>query len=224
VRTSEYEVKKIIKELTFSSPGTSGINSKVLKLMPDAMVPIYTKLFNYCIVTKSIPDDWKSAIVTPLFKNKGESTDLNNYRGISVLSPISKIFEKILASQISNYFEENKLFTIHQHGFRKSHSCEMALHELISDLNSARDKKLTTLLLFIDFKKAFDTVDYSLLLSKLHHFGFDTEALILIADYLILQLVTILQQLNFNKTLDSPMCIYIYKYVNRGFVIYPICG
>ena len=77
-RTSEYEVKKFIKELTFSSPGTSGINSKVLKLMPDTMVPIYTKLFNYCIVTKSIPDDWKSAIVTPLFKNKGESTDLNN--------------------------------------------------------------------------------------------------------------------------------------------------
>ena len=200
VRTSEYEVKKFIKELTFSSPGTSGINSKVLKLMPDTMVPIYTKLFNYCIVTKSIPDDWKSAIVTPLFKNKGESTDLNNYRGISVLSPISKIFEKILASQISNYFEEKKLFTIHQHGFRKSHSCETALHELISDLNSARDKKLTTLLLFIDFKKAFDTVDSSLLLSKLHHYGFDTEALILIADYFKNRL----QVTKINNHLSSP--------------------
>ena len=75
------------------------------------------------------------------------------------------------------------LFTPHQHGFRKGHSCETALHELISDLNKARDKKLITLLLFIDFKKAFDTVDSKLLLSKLFHYGFDANALLLIADY-----------------------------------------
>ena len=75
------------------------------------------------------------------------------------------------------------LFTEHQHGFRKGHSCESALHELISDINLARDKKLTTMLLFIDFRKAFDTVDSNLLLTKLFHYGFDTGALFLIADY-----------------------------------------
>ena len=97
--------------------------------------------------------------MTPLYKNKGASTDLNNYMGISVLSPIAKVFEKILAFQIANYFEVHNFFTPNQHGFRKIHSCESALHELLSDLNNARNNKLTTLLLFIDFKKAFDTVD-----------------------------------------------------------------
>ncbi len=65
----------------------------------------------------------------------------------------------------------------------KGHSCETALHELISDLNKARDKKLINLLLFIDFKKAFDTVDSKLLLAKLFHYGFDTASLLLVADY-----------------------------------------
>ena len=97
--------------------------------------------------------------MTSLYKNKGASTDLNNCRGISVLSTVPKVFEKILAFQIANYFEVHNFFTPNQHGFRKIHSCESALHELLSDLNNARNNKLTTLLLFIDFKKAFDTVD-----------------------------------------------------------------
>lgn len=75
------------------------------------------------------------------------------------------------------------MFVSHQHGFRQGHSCESALHGLISDINEARDKKLTSLLLFIDFKKAFDTVDSKLLLSKLFHYGFDIGSLLLIADY-----------------------------------------
>ncbi len=142
-----------------SSPGNSGISSKIMKLIPDTLVPIFTKIINCSISTSSIPEDWKSALVTPLFKNKGKTTDLNNYRGISVLSPMAKIFEKVLAIQITRYFDKNGLFSSHQHGFRKGHSCETALHELISDLNKARDKKLVNMLLFIDFKKAFDTVD-----------------------------------------------------------------
>ncbi len=82
---------------------------------------------------------------------------------------MAKIFEKILSLQITKYFESNKLFTPHQHGFRKGHSCETALHELISDLNKARDRKLSSLLLFIDFKKAFDTVDSNLLIQPLFY-------------------------------------------------------
>jgi len=176
-------VKQLVQEMEPSSPGISGISSKIMKLIPDTFTPIFTKLINSAIDSGSIPEDWKSALVTPLFKNKGKTTDLNNYRGISVLSPMAKIFEKVLAIQITKYFEKNELFTPHQHGFRKGHSCETALHELISDLNLARDKKLVNMLLFIDFKKAFDTVDSNLLLAKLFHYGFDTASLLLIADY-----------------------------------------
>ena len=70
-----------------------------------------------------------------------------------------------------------------QHGFRSDHSCETALHELLSDLNMAKDKRLIAILLFIDFRKAFDLVDSKLLLLKLFHYGFDNSALNLIANY-----------------------------------------
>ncbi len=183
VHASVDSVKNLIKEMEPAAQGNSGISSKILKLIPDKLAPILTKIINFAITTSSIPEDWKSALVTPLFKNKGKTTDLNNYRGISVLAPMAKIFEKVLAIQITGYFEKNKIFTPHQHGFRKGHSCETALHELISDLNKARDKKLINLLLFIDFKKAFDTVDSKLLLAKLFHYGFDTASLLLVADY-----------------------------------------
>ena len=90
----------------------------------------------------------KIAIITPLFK-KGDTFDLNNYRGISILPPLNKVFEKILASQIKNYFEINKLFYAGQHGLRCNHSCETALHEIITACQNNRDKSLINLLVFI---------------------------------------------------------------------------
>jgi hypothetical protein len=108
---------------------------------------------------------------------------LNNYRGISVLPPIAKIFEKILATQISIYLSLNNILFAGQHGFRNGHSCETALHELISDLNKNIDSRLINLLLIIDFRKAFDLVDARKLLRKLFHYGFDNTALNLIANY-----------------------------------------
>lgn len=77
----------------------------------------------------------------------------------------------------------NELFYNGQHGFRSSHSCETALHELLSDVNKNRDKRLITMLLFIDFRKAFDLVDSKTLLKKLFHYGLDNNALKLIANY-----------------------------------------
>ena len=77
----------------------------------------------------------------------------------------------------------NKMPFSGQHGFRAAHSCETALHELLSDINSIREKHLIALLLFIDFRKAFDLVDCNLLIKKLFHYGFDNNALQLIKNY-----------------------------------------
>ena len=71
----------------------------------------------------------------PIFKNKGSVTDINNYRGISVLPPIAKLLEKVLSTQIIDYFNKHKLLFKGQHGFRENHSCESALHEIISEMN-----------------------------------------------------------------------------------------
>jgi len=165
-----------------SSPGVSGIPTKVFKSAIDIFTPILTELFNKAILTKTIPVEWKSALVTPLFKS-GTLNDLNNYRGISVLPPIAKVFEKIISSQIIIYFNCNKLFFNGQFGFREQHSCEAALHAIISKLNKSQSDKLISLLLFIDFRKVFDSVDTKLLLLKLKKYGFDTDSIDLISNY-----------------------------------------
>jgi hypothetical protein len=92
-----------------------------------------------------LPNEWKFAIVTPLYKQKGELSDFNNYRGISVLSPFSKLFERILQRQILNYYDVNKLFNNSQHGFRAGFSCETALHELIPKWRNNMNKGLLNL-------------------------------------------------------------------------------
>ena len=83
------------------------------------------------------------------------------------MSPIAKMFEKLLANQISIYLESNHVFFKPQHGFRPGHSYQTAIHEYLSDFNLARDKKLTTLSLFIDLGKASDLIDSNPLHLKL---------------------------------------------------------
>jgi hypothetical protein len=182
--TTSIIVGKILAKLCpSSSAGVSGIPSKVLKSCHETIVPILTLLINDCLSSNTIPVDWKTAVVTPLYKSKGDKSDLNNYRGISILPPVAKILEKIMASQIIIYLNFNNILFSGQHGFRSSHSCESALHELISDLNINRDKKLISLLLFIDFQKAFDLVDTKLLLRKLFHYGFSDSANEMVSNY-----------------------------------------
>ena len=180
----DFEIIKAINELALtSSPGVTGIPIKIMKEISYSLAPILTEIFNKCLSTGIIPDEWKTAVVTPLFKNKGCKSELNNYRGISVLPPINKVFEVLLSNQIRSYFESNNIFSTAQHGFRKNYSCETALHELLSDINYIRDRNKIAILLFIDFKKAFDTVDADLLIRKLFHYGFDNSALSLIRNY-----------------------------------------
>jgi hypothetical protein len=183
-KTSPSFIVKIIENLDSStSAGISDISVKVFKKSSLVLAPFISNIFNECIDSGTIPNEWKCAVVTALFKNKGALEDVNNYRGISVLAIITKLFETILAIQILSFFKENKIFYPSQFGFRENHSCEAALHELLSEINSARNKRLITLLLFIDFRKAFDLVNPSLLLHKLKLYGFDTTSLALIKDY-----------------------------------------
>ena len=139
------EISLIINLNSTSGAGLSETPSKVIKHTGNTLVPILTNLYYHCIDIGKFPIEWKSALVSPLYKNKGVKSDFNNYRGISVLPPIAKIFEKILTMQMTIYFNFNGLLFEGQHGFRKNHSCETALHELISSLNENRNRRLTTL-------------------------------------------------------------------------------
>ena len=178
------QVQQLIDNLSETSgPGITGISSKIIKAASAKLVPFITQLFNDCIENNIVPTEWKTAVVTPIYKKKGNQNDINNYRGISVLPPLAKIFEKILAAQIIDHLNRNNLLFNGQHGFRADHSCETALHELISDMNLIRSVREVGLFFFIDFKKAFDLVDPDLLLTKLKQYGFSERSILLVADY-----------------------------------------
>ena len=207
--TTESIVKKTIKSLSStSSPGASDIPITVFKTDPtldsiletSSFIKCLTDLFNECINTCSFPDEWKSAIVTPLHKGKKLCLDdINNYRGISVLPPIAKTFEKILATQIILYMNSNNLFYESQYGFRSAHSCETALHDFISRMNEIRSNREFGMCLFIDFRKAFDLVDSKILLNKLKWYGFDSLSCNLINNYFSNRR----QVVKFNNTMSS---------------------
>ena len=121
-------------------------------------------------------------------------------------SSISKGFKKVIATQITIFLNINKILFNGKHGFRLAHSWETALHELLTDINSIDGKKLKALLLFIDFRKAFDLVDSNLELLKLFHYGFDNNSMLLIANFLSNRV----QKVKYNNILST------YKPINLG--------
>ena len=112
----------------------------------------------------------KVSKINPLFK-KGDVTLLNNYRPISLLPCVSKIFERVLFNQLYEYFDRNDLLTQHQYGFRKNHSTEFAAMELIDRVANLLELGKIPFNLYIDLSKAFDVLNHEILLSKLEFYG-----------------------------------------------------
>ena len=126
------------------------------------------------------------AKVIPLYKNKGEPTDFGNYRPISLLNALSKIYERVVFNQIYEYFVTNNLFYKSQYGFRTKHSTEDAAIELVDLINQhfEKDNFQQVLTVFLDLSKAFDTIDHDILIHKLSHYGISGTALKWFVSYL----------------------------------------
>ena len=165
------EIKKIINSLKPKANGPFSIPTKILKTVLAQISEILTRIFNISLITGSFFTSLKTAKVIPVFKNKGSPHDVNNYRPISLLSNIDKIFEKLIKSRLVDFLDENKIIFKNQFGFRNKHSTTHALINLTEQIRTNLDKGLYTCGVFIDLQKAFDTVDHAILLSKLHHYG-----------------------------------------------------
>ena len=122
-------------------------------------------IFRKSVATGEVPNDWRTANVTPAFK-KEQKYQTENYRPISLTTVCCKIMEHVIASQIMNNGEQNNILYPLQHGFRRGRSCETQLIEFIDDLSNNLQNNQQTDVLVMDFAKAFDKVSHSLL-----HYG-----------------------------------------------------
>ena len=150
--------------------GPDGIGSKMLKLAGDSIVPSLTRLFNLSLTSHQYPTPWKKANVTPIFK-KDDPSDVNNYRPISLLSCLSKLFEKIVFKYLFNFLRDNNKISLKQSGFMPGDSTVYQLVHLYHLFCEALDNKKDIRITFCDISKAFDRVWHKGLLFKLKKTG-----------------------------------------------------
>ena len=176
------EVQKIIMNLDGSKATPVGdIPTDMLKQAIDIHLLIKTQIIIMSIDNNCYPEDLKLAEVSPVFKKKD---DLNkeNYRPISVLSHVSKVFERVMYQQIEDFMKD-KLSNL-LIGFRKNHNTQHCLTSLLERWKKTLDKGGYIFAIFMDLSKALDTLNYILLIAKLGAYGFDAKALYYIKSYL----------------------------------------
>ena len=164
---TDAEVWNVIRKLKpGKAPGIDEINNDFVKLAGFDIVPYLVHIFNTSIKAGKLPRIWKNAVVVPIYKGGGRAI-LGNYRPISLTSIICKIMERVLDMRIKEIMDMGEGLTEKQHGFRKEYSCESQLLGFQEDLASVLDKGGRVDAVFLDFRKAFDTVDHAILMLKL---------------------------------------------------------
>ena len=181
---AEQEIKGIVDNLNNKkSSGYDGITNFLLKNIINEIISPLTYILNLSLLNGKVPQKMKIAKVVPIFK-KGQKDMVNNYRPISLLTSISKILERLVYTRTLKFLISCNILSDNQFGFRKHHSTTHALLTFIDKVAHAIDDISHTIGVFLDFSKAFDTIDHEILLYKLDHYGIRGKTLKWFADYL----------------------------------------
>ena len=185
-KVSQLTVKECILNSAPKSCELDPIPSKLLIECLDSILPSLTDLFNSSLASGIFPQCFKSALVTPILKKRClDHNDLNNYRPVSNLCFIAKILEKLVLSQVSSYLNFHNLYNTCQSAYRSGHSTETALLKVVNDLFLSLNKGNISVLALLDFSSAFDTIDHTILVHRLHtDFGFTDTVLQWFSSYL----------------------------------------
>ena len=182
LHVSDEHVSKVINSIDSSKAyQNDNIPPKILKQNNAISALVLSRDINRCIDEGKFPSNLKKADVTPIYK-KVDRLLKHNYRPISILPTISKVYEKILHPQIYAYF--NDIFSKFLCGYRKGYSTQHCLLYMLEKLKTFLDKGMHTGMLLTDLSKAFDCISHELLIAKLYAYGFTKESLNLISDYL----------------------------------------
>ena len=165
------EINKVVQKInTKKASSVKDVRSSVLK---DAFLAIPEKLlilFNSSILHQIFPSAWKNATITPIPK-KGDSSSVNNLRPISLLPLPGKLLERLICNRLQCYMDDNNILSDNQHGFRKCRSTLSAINSFLYDIINNMNSKKNTHSIFLDLRKAFDTISHIGLLNKLKNIG-----------------------------------------------------
>ena len=165
------ELEKVIKSLpNKTSSGWDGLNNKLIKSLCDVILVPLMQIINCSFHTGVFTDLMKMALVNPLYKS-GSMVLCTNYSPISLLPVLSKIVEKAMHSRLYDFLQDTNQIYQSQYSFRKRHSCEHAIQELLSSTLKSKENNEYTATIYLDLSKAFDTLEHTILFKKLEIYG-----------------------------------------------------
>ena len=183
-QVTDTELVKVLQSLKPSkASGLDKITNTQLKAAEYTINETLLYIFNLVLATGIFPDDFKIAKVTPIYKD-GDKCESENSRSISLLPLVAKILKNFIYDQLNKYLIENDIVVEQQSGFCKSHSTETCLLQSTNAWLKNIDKGIINGVLFLDLKKAFDTVDHQIFLSEFEIYGIRNQALRLFKSYL----------------------------------------
>ena len=177
VTISEERVTELLANLhPNKAPGPDGIHSRILKELAEEITKPICKIFDMSLNEGTLPAEWRTATVTPIFK-KGRKQDPGNYRPVSLTCVLCNVMEKLVRQSVVEHLEQNKLISDEKHGFVRGRSCITQLLDVLDDWTTALEEGYSIDAIYMDFRKAFDSVPHCRLMSKLEALGIRGQVL-----------------------------------------------